>query len=87
MLFCSNLFCCEAAFLFPFAVHNRFCISVYFVLCYNVTSFESERNFIMQISEWIMLATIVLYMAMMLAIGVAVSKKNKTAGDFFLGGR
>ena len=41
----------------------------------------------MQISEWIMLATIVLYMGMMLAIGVAVSKKNKTAGDFFLGGR
>lgn len=41
----------------------------------------------MQISEWIMLVTIVLYMGMMLAIGVAVSKKNKTAGDFFLGGR
>ncbi|MBE6557778.1 MAG: sodium/proline symporter [Ruminococcaceae bacterium] len=41
----------------------------------------------MQTSEWIMLATIVLYMGMMLAIGVAVSKKNKTAGDFFLGGR
>ena len=41
----------------------------------------------MQISEWIMLITIVLYMGMMLAIGVAVSKKNKTAGDFFLGGR
>ena len=34
-----------------------------------------------------MLITIVLYMGMMLAIGVAVSKKNKTAGDFFLGGR
>jgi sodium/proline symporter len=34
-----------------------------------------------------MLCTIVLYMGMMLAIGVAVSKKNKTAGDFFLGGR
>ena len=41
----------------------------------------------MQISEWIMLVTIVLYMGMMLAIGVAASKKNKTAGDFFLGGR
>ena len=41
----------------------------------------------MQTSDWIMLITIVLYMGMMLAIGVAVSKKNKTAGDFFLGGR
>ena len=41
----------------------------------------------MHTSDWIMLATIVLYMGMMLAIGVAVSKKNKTAGDFFLGGR
>ena len=41
----------------------------------------------MQVSDWIMLITIVLYMGMMLAIGVAVSKKNKTAGDFFLGGR
>lgn len=41
----------------------------------------------MQISDWLMLCTIVLYMGMMLAIGVAVSKKNKTAGDFFLGGR
>ena len=41
----------------------------------------------MQISDWLMLITIVLYMGMMLAIGVAVSKKNKTAGDFFLGGR
>ena len=41
----------------------------------------------MQTSDWLMLCTIVLYMGMMLAIGVAVSKKNKTAGDFFLGGR
>ena len=41
----------------------------------------------MQTSDWIMLVTIVLYMGMMLAIGVAVSKKNKTAGDFYLGGR
>lgn len=41
----------------------------------------------MQIYDWLMLITIVLYMGMMLAIGVAVSKKNKTAGDFFLGGR
>ena len=39
----------------------------------------------MQTSEWIML--ILMYMGMMLAIGIAVSKKNKTAGDFYLGGR
>ncbi len=41
----------------------------------------------MQTSDWIMLGTIVLYMGMMLSIGVAVSRRNKTAGDFFLGGR
>ena len=41
----------------------------------------------MTTSHIIMLITIVLYMGMMLAIGVAVSKKNKSAGDFYLGGR
>ncbi len=41
----------------------------------------------MQTSDWIMFLTIALYMGMMLTIGVAMSKKNKTAGDFFLGGR
>ena len=41
----------------------------------------------MQTSEWIMLIAILMYMGMMLAIGIAVSKKNKTAGDFYLGGR
>ena len=41
----------------------------------------------MTTSHIIMLITIVLYMGMMLAIGIAVSRKNKTAGDFYLGGR
>ena len=37
--------------------------------------------------EWVILGTIGVYMAMMVAIGFAVSGKNKTSGDFFLGGR
>lgn len=41
----------------------------------------------MEISSIIILITIFAYMAMMLAIGVAVSKKNKTSDDFYLGGR
>lgn len=35
----------------------------------------------------VILAAIVLYMAMMVGIGFAVADKNKTSGDFFLGGR
>lgn len=38
-------------------------------------------------SDWIILVTIILYMGMMIGIGVVVSRKNKTAGDFYLGGR
>lgn len=41
----------------------------------------------MQTKYWIMLVTIFMYMAMMLIIGFAVSRKNKSAGDFYLGGR
>ncbi len=41
----------------------------------------------MTTSNLIMLITIILYMGMMLSIGIAVSRKNKTAGDFYLGGR
>ena len=37
--------------------------------------------------EWVILGTIVLYMFMMVGIGIAVSGRNKTSGDFFLGGR
>ncbi len=37
--------------------------------------------------DWVILSTIGLYMIMMVAIGFAVSDKNKTSGDFFLGGR
>lgn len=35
----------------------------------------------------VILIAIVLYMAMMVGIGFAVAGKNKTSGDFFLGGR
>ena len=38
-------------------------------------------------SDWVILGTIVAYMAMMLFIGFAVSSRNKTASDFYLGGR
>ena len=37
--------------------------------------------------DWVILGTIGIYMIMMVAIGFAVSDKNKTSGDFFLGGR
>ena len=37
--------------------------------------------------DWVILGTIILYMLMMIGIGIAVSGKNKTSGDFFLGGR
>ena len=38
-------------------------------------------------TEGLILGTIVMYMAMMIGIGFAVSKKNKTSSDFYLGGR
>lgn len=37
--------------------------------------------------EWVILGTIVLYMFMMVGIGIAVSGRNKTSDDFYLGGR
>jgi len=37
--------------------------------------------------DWVMLVTIFAYMGMMLWIGFSVREKNKTAGDFYLGGR
>lgn len=37
--------------------------------------------------EWVILGTIGVYMAMMVAIGFAVSGRNKTSNDFYLGGR
>ena len=41
----------------------------------------------MSTQNWIILIAILLYMAMMLIIGVVMSRKNKSSGDFFLGGR
>ena len=41
----------------------------------------------MAVYDWVILGTIFAYMAMMLAIGFAVSDKNKTTADFYLGGR
>ena len=38
-------------------------------------------------TEWLILGTIIAYMAMMLGIGFATSEKNKTSSDFYLGGR
>ena len=38
-------------------------------------------------TDWVILCTIIVYMAMMVCIGLAVSKKNKTSSDFYLGGR
>ncbi len=37
--------------------------------------------------EWVILGTIGVYMTMMVAIGFAVSGRNKTSNDFYLGGR
>ncbi len=37
--------------------------------------------------DWVILGTIVVYMIMMVTIGIAVSGRNKTSGDFYLGGR
>lgn len=41
----------------------------------------------MAVTDFIILGAIGVYMCMMLAIGFAVSSKNKTASDFYLGGR
>ena len=41
----------------------------------------------MTTNDWIILGTIFAYMIMMLGIGIATSKKNKTTDDFYLGGR
>ncbi len=41
----------------------------------------------MLVYDWISLAAILLYMLMMLMIGLSVANRNKTAGDFYLGGR
>ena len=41
----------------------------------------------MSTSSIVILVAIVLYMVMMVGIGFAVAGKNKTSGDFFLGGR
>ncbi len=41
----------------------------------------------MHLYDWITLVAVALYMLMMLLIGMSFSKKNKTAGDFYLGGR
>ncbi len=41
----------------------------------------------MAVYDWVILGTILAYMAMMLGIGFAVSDKNKTTADFYLGGR
>lgn len=41
----------------------------------------------MQINDWCILAAVALYMLMMLGVGFAVSKRNRTASDFYLGGR
>ncbi len=37
--------------------------------------------------DWVILVTIILYMFMMVGIGIAVSGRNKTSDDFYLGGR
>lgn len=37
--------------------------------------------------DWVILGTIILYMIMMITIGFAVSGRNKTSNDFYLGGR
>ncbi len=41
----------------------------------------------MTFNDWITLIAILIYMAMMVGIGFAVSGKNKTSSDFYLGGR
>ena len=39
------------------------------------------------VNNWIVLITMLAYMAMMIIIGFVVSKRNKSSSDFFLGGR
>lgn len=39
------------------------------------------------VNNWIVLITMLTYMAMMIIIGFVVSKRNKSSSDFFLGGR
>ena len=41
----------------------------------------------MQITDIIILVAIIAYMLMMVGIGLAVSKQNKSSSDFYLGGR
>lgn len=41
----------------------------------------------MSVTNWIILVTIIVYLTLMVIVGFASSKKNKTSGDFFLGGR
>ena len=41
----------------------------------------------MTTSSIVILVAIAIYMVMMIGIGIAVADKNKTSGDFFLGGR
>ncbi len=41
----------------------------------------------MTVFDWVILATIILYMFMMVGIGIAVSGRNKSSSDFYLGGR
>lgn len=38
-------------------------------------------------TTWVMVVTIVFYLAMMIYVGIKYSKKNKTTDDFYLGGR
>ncbi len=69
-------------------VQTSFCVLVYFRMCYNTKVFEKwKEGKNMSTTNWIILGTIAVYMAMMIIIGFVASKKNKTAGDFFLGGR
>lgn len=46
-----------------------------------------KRRIEMTTSSIIILIAIAIYMVMMIGIGFAVADKNKTSGDFFLGGR
>lgn len=41
----------------------------------------------LDVNNWIIIGAISLYMIMMIVIGAVVSKRNKTASDYYLGGR
>ena len=41
----------------------------------------------MNTSDIIILATIIVYMAAMVVIGIVLSRRNSNVGDFYLGGR